>query len=115
MITPYRPLPLTYDCRYDAGVEHCAILEVATTPLEKAKGLMYRTYLPAWYGMLFVREESEYRSFWMKNTLIPLHMYFLDSEKNVADQTTMQPCLADPCPVYTSHEEAMYVVEVAIN
>ncbi|USN56275.1 MAG: DUF192 domain-containing protein [Candidatus Peribacteria bacterium] len=65
--------------------------------------------------MLFVREESEYRSFWMKNTLIPLHMYFLDSEKNVADQTTMQPCLADPCPVYTSHEEAMYVVEVAIN
>ncbi|USN56276.1 MAG: DUF192 domain-containing protein [Candidatus Peribacteria bacterium] len=47
MITPYRPLPLTYDCRYDAGVEHCAILEVATTPLEKAKGLMYRTYLPA--------------------------------------------------------------------
>lgn len=76
---------------------------------------MYRTYLPPWYGMLFVREESEYRRFWMKNTRIPLDIYFLDSEKTVVDQTTMQPCTTDPCPAYTSREEAMYVVEVTTN
>jgi uncharacterized membrane protein (UPF0127 family) len=62
--------------------------------------------------MLFAREEEAYRSFWMKNTRIPLRMYFLDAEKNVVDQTVMQPCLADPCPVYRSSEKAKYVIEV---
>src|SRR2546430_16776549 len=52
-------------------------LEVAATPAERERGLMYRTSLAEGRGMLFVFEEDGYQSFWMKNTLIPLDPLFI--------------------------------------
>jgi len=88
--------------------------EIADTPEKHARGLMFRTQIKADYGMLFVFAEEEIRSFWMKNTLIPLDMIFLNNEKQVIDLfCSVPPCRSDPCPSYTSALPARYVLEIA--
>jgi uncharacterized protein len=87
-------------------------VEVADSFAEWQKGLMDRTTLEADRGMLFVFPDVQTRSFWMKNTLIPLDMLFISDKFEIVDMTTMQPCKADPCPSYSSKKPAMYVLEV---
>jgi hypothetical protein len=53
--------------------------ELALTPAQQAKGLMFRPSLAPEAGMLFVFKDSGLKSFWMKNTIIDLDMVFLDA------------------------------------
>ena len=76
-------------------------VEVADDPAERAKGLMNRTTLGKNRGMLFVYPEERELSFWMKNTLIPLSIAFIDWERRIIDIQDMKPL--DDSPPTTSH------------
>ncbi len=88
-------------------------VETVSTPAERAKGLMYRQNLAENEGMFFVFEKPEMLSFWMKNTLLPLDMIFIDSNKKIINIKKMAlPCAKDPCPLFSSTEPAQYVLEI---
>lgn len=87
-------------------------VEVADDPAEQARGLMERTELPEDQGMLFIFEESQPLSFWMKNTKMPLDVLFFDSDGTFVSAQAMNPCQRDPCATYPSQGRAKYALEV---
>jgi uncharacterized membrane protein (UPF0127 family) len=88
-------------------------VELANSPAEQAHGLMGRDHMAAGHGMLFVFRDSAPRTFWMKDTLIPLDMLFFDAGgRLVAIQADAKPCQADPCKLYPSGVPARYVLEL---
>jgi uncharacterized protein len=87
--------------------------ELAQTPTQWSRGLMYRTSMPADSGMLFLLTKEEVQSFWMKNTKIPLDIIFISSLSKIVDiKNNFLPCISDPCPVYNSAAPAQDVLEV---
>ena len=75
-------------------------VEVADTPAEREHGLMGRRELAGDSGMAFVFPEDTSSPFWMKDTLIPLSIAFYDDDGRIVRILDMQPCRADPCPLY---------------
>lgn len=67
---------------------------------ERARGLMGVTDLPANQGMAFVWKGQTDSSFWMKDTLIPLSIAFVDASGHVVTIQEMTPCTTDPCTTY---------------
>lgn len=87
-------------------------VEIADDNEERVKGLMFRERLKDDEGMFFVFEDEEYQTFWMKNTLIPLDMIFVDDKNEIVDIKHAVPCKAEPCELYKSSKPAKYVLEL---
>jgi uncharacterized protein len=94
--------------------DKCFHVELARTPDNMERGLMYRKSLAQNAGMLFIFEESGAYSFWMKNTLIPLDIIWINQDKEVVFiSENTQPCIKEPCQVITpSGGAAKYVLEL---
>jgi uncharacterized membrane protein (UPF0127 family) len=86
--------------------------EIADSESERETGLMNRTSLDEDGGMLFVFDEDIQAAFWMKNTLIPLSIAFIDANGEIVTIRDMEPCKADPCPVYGSDAPYRNALEV---
>tara|TARA_B100002003_G_C14039075_1_gene500723 strand:+ start:627 stop:1016 length:390 start_codon:yes stop_codon:yes gene_type:complete len=87
-------------------------VEVADNEIERQTGLMFRESLDENSGMLFLFDVSEQYAFWMKDTLIPLDVIYIDENFNIVDILYAEPCKEDPCERFIPEEKAIYVLEV---
>jgi uncharacterized membrane protein (UPF0127 family) len=74
---------------------HPMKVEIVETDSQRIKGLMYREKLGRDEGMLFIYDEPAYQAMWMKNTLIPLSVAFLDRDGVILNIEDMQPQTED--------------------
>jgi hypothetical protein len=89
------------------------LAEVVITPEARARGLMFRTRLGEREGMVFLFDEPAIHPFWMKNTLIPLDILWLDDQGRVVHlERSVPPCRQDPCPSVVPLKPATWVLEV---
>ncbi len=87
--------------------------EVAVNNKERSLGLMFRRNLAQNDGMLFIFDNESRRSFWMKNTKIPLDIIWVNKDKKIVHiEHSALPCLESPCLSYSSKYPVMYVLEV---
>jgi hypothetical protein len=89
-------------------------IEIVRTPEEQARGLMFRESLPERTGMLFPIADQGVHKFWMKNTMIPLDIIWMDGAGRVLFVSAdTPPCKADPCPDYGPEVPSASVLEIA--
>lgn len=93
--------------------DQCYKIELAITMEQKAKGLQNRDSLEKDRGMLFLMDNSITQKFWMKETLIPLDMIWMDDlGKILYIEQAAVSCEKDPCPTYGPDFPAGYVLEL---
>lgn len=91
----------------------CFDVELAKTGNEQRKGLMFRESLDEDKGMLFIFEKEGNYPFWMKNTLIPLDIIWIDSNYTVVFiNKNTQPCEDIICDSFDPQRYALYVLEI---
>ncbi|MEP6972541.1 MAG: DUF192 domain-containing protein [Actinomycetota bacterium] len=95
------------------GQHRHLFVQVAQDEASRARGLMGVTTLGADDGMAFRWDSSTTGSFWMKDTLIPLSIAFVDEGGRVISIQEMTPCTADPCDTYEA--SGPYVMAIEAN
>lgn len=85
-------------------------VEIANTPYERQTGLMYRDKLEKSQGMLFVFDEEAELNFYMKNTLLPLDLIFINKNKSILN--IFQNASPNSINSIPSKGNAMYVLEL---
>jgi hypothetical protein len=76
---------------HSANGDHHFTVEVAETPQQQERGLMFRRALDPDRGMIFPYAPPQEVGFWMKNTLIPLDMVFIRADGTIARIATARP------------------------
>jgi hypothetical protein len=85
------------------------VAEVARTAAERQEGLMDRDEVPEGTGMLFVFDDEATRSFWMKDTQVPLDIAYINADLRIVDIFQMEPLVTT---TYDSSAPAMFALEV---
>lgn len=83
--------------------------QVASTPEQRMTGLMHRKEMPQHEGMLFVFEYAAQQCFWMKNTLLPLSVAFVEDDGTIANIAEMAPQTLDS---HCSTKPVRYALEM---
>lgn len=117
----------TFSCRLEAAPADSGFNTLVNLPGQQSelwvsvvadrdsreRGLMHRRELGRREGMLFVYPTARRIAIWMKNTLLPLDVLFLnDSGRVVAILENLPPCHASPCRVYQISQATKYMLEV---
>ena len=113
----YPPASVQDPKNYVCAGKHCFFVEIAKNEQEREKGLMNRTQLNEDSGMLFIFEKEGIYPFWMKNTLIPLDIIWIndsqDGEKEVVFiSKNATPCKTFFCASIVPVKKAKYVLEI---
>jgi uncharacterized membrane protein (UPF0127 family) len=99
--------PFTRTAQIKIG-PHPLRVEIAQSDPEREKGLMFRKSMGANDGMLFIFSEPAYHAMWMKNTLIPLSVAFVDGDGVILNILDMEPETLD---THMSAGPSIYAIE----
>lgn len=92
---------------------NCFDVDIARTSEERSKGLMFKERLDINQGMLFIFDRNDIYSFWMKNTLIPLDIIWINEEKQVVFiKEEAIPCEEEFCTTINPLVVGKYVLEI---
>lgn len=94
--------------KLSAGM-HQIDAQVAAAPEERMTGLMHRKEMPQHEGMLFIFDFPAQQCFWMKNTLLPLSVAFVEDDGTIVNIEEMKPQTLDS---HCSHKPVRYVLEM---
>jgi hypothetical protein len=93
-------------------------VELATTPAQKAYGLMGRTQLPEGRGMLFIDQQESRQAYWMYHCKIGLDIVWMDADHRIVEMSPDTPACrgkSSTCPDYGGQEPSQYVLELPVG
>ncbi len=90
-------------------------LEIADTPNRRQQGLMFRSELSIYTGMIFIYPQSGNHRIWMKNTRMPLAVVWIDDKATVIAIKKLRPCKQENCPSYGVRSASKYIIEFHTN
>lgn len=88
---------------------HEVVTEIARTPIEHQVGMMWRTNMAEMEGMIFIFDEPGRRSFWMRNTLVPLDIAYIGPDGTLLEVHAAQPRNETPLP--SESDRVQFVLE----
>ena len=109
------------DLKYQGNIvvkikEKPFLMEIAKTSEERKLGLMYKESLDSNKGMIFIYNKEKKHPFWMKNTMIPLDIIWLNKSKKVVYiSKNTQPCKQNDCLRIKPNRISIYVLEINAN
>lgn len=87
-------------------------VEIADDDAERTRGLMFRDTMARDHGMLFLFERQQPLAFWMRNTRIPLDIFYFDDARRLVSVVSAPPCTTPQCPSYPSAGPGRFVLEL---
>lgn len=85
------------------------VTEIARTPVEHQVGMMWRTNMAEMEGMIFIFNDAGRRSFWMRNTLVPLDIAYIAPDGTLLEVHAAQPRNETPLP--SDSDRVQFVLE----
>jgi uncharacterized membrane protein (UPF0127 family) len=87
-------------------------IKIARTKQEQAKGFMFKKNIKDDEGLLFVFDHPHVSSFWMKDTFVPLTIFWINEDRKIIGLSQMRPCIEKKCKIYSSKSEVKFAFEI---